>query len=62
MGSDLETGNKTTFAARHRFLISEFTWLLLGDAFADGHVLMEMTGATCIFCMVHAEGYKLDEV
>jgi hypothetical protein len=49
LDSDLETGNKTTFAARR---------LLLGDAFTDRHIPTEMIGTTMeqlVFYMVCAE-------
>jgi hypothetical protein len=44
----------------NRFLISKYVRPLLGDAFADRYVPMEMIGATmdelCFFYAVRAEG------
>jgi hypothetical protein len=46
LGSDLDPNNEQHSLPDNRFSISKYTWPLLGDAFADRHVLIEMTGTT----------------
>jgi hypothetical protein len=63
LGSDRETKNETTFAARQQFLISKNRRPLLGNGSVnipvttDTHATIELILETAFSTVVHAEGF-----
>jgi hypothetical protein len=64
-GNDLEINNEATFAATKQILNKQVYASLLGNAFTNGRVLMETTGATTEelrFLLVRAEMLSVGHV